>query len=146
MQYCEKSITTYGFNLNNDNSCYNLNIMSQDEAYQAKPFRIDFHTPRLRNVALYATTILSAVGVYNLTSSWELMCCSPLVIAGLALSVYGFTYHMLNPDALNFHESPNTAGEPIYNVNINRNDIVLKPLFQPFKDIYNLIRLRRVKF
>lgn len=119
--------------------------MTAQGDFQPKPFLIDFHSPRLRNTALYAFTILSSMRIHEATAAWDLLCCSPLVIAGLALTFYGFAYHMLNPDALNFHEHPEIPNEPIYNTKITRKDIILKPLLQPIKDIYNLAKLRHIR-
>jgi hypothetical protein len=99
-------------------------------AYKAESFKVDFETPRMRNLGLYAISILAGTGLGLVAG------CFPIGV----LFLYGVTFDLINPDMFNFDE------KGVYVNNIKRKDLLLKPIVQPFKDIVNLVRLRKARF
>ncbi len=101
-------------------------------AYEAPKTERDQDTPRLRNLALYAVTLLTALGIESHIG------CSPVILAGTALIGYGIMFNMLNPDIIMFDKND------VYKKKI-RKDLLLTPLKQPFKDALNLVKIRKIK-
>lgn len=101
-------------------------------AYQPPKLETDLETPRLRNLALYAMTFASEKGL-------EALGIPTLISSGAALAFYGLLFFFMNPDLFLFTNSGSLEQK------IDKKDIIIKPIVQPFKDFINIFRMRRVR-